>query len=127
MAGVSANDLVRMREAQERYFPQTGVIQRATLARDAYGGYAEAWVALGTVDCRVYPRERETRERETGGQVMSPSRWDVTAPFGTDVKAEDRWLIDGRTFLVEGVNSGQGYMTAVRCECLAFNEEVRAQ
>lgn len=125
MAGVSANDLMRMRAQQERFLPQSGVIQRATLTRDAFGGYAEAWVAVGTVDCRVYPRDRETRERVTGGQVVSPTRWDVTAPFGTDVRAEDRWLIGGRTFLVEGVNSGEGYQTAVRCECLALNEEQR--
>ena len=126
MAGVSANDLIRMREMQEQFLPQTGVIQRATLAPDGYGGYTETWAAVGTVSCRVYPRERETRERVTGGQVVSPTRWDVTAPYGTDVKAGDRWLIEERTFQVEGVNNGEGYQTAVRCECLAFNEEESA-
>ena len=33
------------------------------------------------------------------------------------LKAGDRWLIEERTFQVEGVNNGEGYQTAVRCEC----------
>lgn len=127
MAGVSARDLARMRDIQADYMPQTGVIQRSSLVRDAMGGYSETWAAVGTVACRVYPRERETREMTSGGaQIISPTRWDVTAPYGTDVTAGDRWLIDSRTFQVEGVNNGEGYATAVRCECVAFNEEMRS-
>lgn len=123
---LSAGDLARMRAQQENYLPQTAVIERYSTSADGMGGFTESWTAVGTVSCRLRPMEVEQREMVAGEQMISESRWIVTVPHGTDVTAKDRLQISSRTFQVTFVNNDEGYQTAVRCECTAFNEEQRS-
>lgn len=115
-----------MRTLQERILPGTVVIQRHTLTRDAMGGFSEAWAAVGTATARLYPEGLRTQsEPVVGVRVTSETRWFATFPAATDVTAQDRLLAGGRTFEVVRVNNGEMWQTAVRCECVAYNEEQR--
>lgn len=126
MGLIGAPDLAWMRALQERALPGTIVIQRRTLTRDAMGGFTEAWAAAGTVTGRLYPQNLRTQnEPVQGDRLTSETRWFATFPVGTNVTAEDRLLTGGRTFEVVRVNNDEDWQTAVRCECVASNEEQR--
>lgn len=119
-------DLSWMRDLQERAMPGTIVIQRRTFSRDAMGGMAETWAAVGTAVGRMYPQNtRAFNEPLAGERVTAEGRWFATFPEGTDVTAEDRLSYDNRTFEVIRVNNSQMWQTAVRAECYAHNEEQR--
>lgn len=123
---IGAPDLAWMRAVQRQAMPGSIVIQRRTLARDAMGGMAETWAAVGTVDGRLYPQNRlASGEPILGERVTSEGLWFATFPTGTDVTAEDRLAYDGRTFEVVRVNNSEMWQTAVRAECVAHNEEAR--
>lgn len=124
---IGTADLAWMRTMQERAMPGSVVIQRHTMARDAMGGFVETWAAAGTVDGRIYPMNtRSIDEPVMGDRTTSESRWFATFPVGTDVTAEDRLLYQSRTFEIVRVNNDEDWQTAVRCECVALNEEQRA-
>ena len=116
-----------MQGIQERALPGTVVIQRHTLSRDSMGGFTESWAAVGTAIGRIYMRNSLlSREGTPGERITSNVRWFATFPVGTDVTAEDRLSLNGRTWEVTSVNNDQMWQTAVRCECNTMNEEVRS-
>lgn len=116
-----------MRTVQERALPGTVIIQRRTDVRGVMGGFTESWAAIGTVDGRLaFQNSASQSEPATGERPSSMSMWFVTMPVGTDVTAEDRLSVGGRTFEVLRVNNDQDWKTAVRCECISINEEARA-
>lgn len=107
--------------------PGTVVIERATMTRDAMGGFSEAWAAVGTATGRIYPQNtRSFNEPLMGDRLTSEGRWFATFPVDTDVIAADRLLFQSRTFAVIRVNNDESLQTAVRCECVSHNEERRA-
>jgi len=123
---VGTTDLAWMRSLQERAMPNTIVIESRTLAADGAGGYTETWAASGTVSGRMAPRVLNAGEPVVGGQPASQSYWFATLPHGTTVTERDRLVADGRSFEVVRVNTSEDYQTAVRCECIAYNQERRA-
>lgn len=123
---LTANDLTWMRAQQERILPGTVVVYRASLTENGMGGYRETWQAIGTATGRIYPiNQRGAAEFVAGAQVISESKWAATLPVGTDVVAADRLKVGGRTWEVVKVNNDEDYMTAVRCDVIAHNEETR--
>ena len=123
---LGAADLTWMQATQNSALPGTIVIQRMSGSADGMGGYNETWAAVGTVIGRIYPiNSRAQSEDETGGQVVSLTRWFATVPVGTDVTAKDRLLSSSRTWEVTEVNNDESYQTAVRCQVIAYNEEQR--
>lgn len=124
---LSAAELAAMRDIEELVMPSTGVIERYGLTSDGIGGFTEAWAAVGTVSCDLWPvNQREERERfRSGGQIISKSDWFVTVPFDTNITAADRIVVDGRSFEIVFVPSDRSWSTALRCEAVAHNEERR--
>jgi len=123
----TAAELAFMQDTQEQAMPGTVVIERYTFTPDGTGMAYEAWTALGTVIGRIYPVVRRGQAEITAGaQTTSLTRWVGTLPEGTDVLAKDRLLYDSRTWEVTQVNNSEMWMTALRCELEAFNEERRA-
>lgn len=106
----------------------TAVIERYTLTPDDMGGYTEAWAAVGTVICDLWPiNKRGDRESvSTGGQPISKADWFITVPFDTAITAKDRVVIDNRTFEVLFVPNFESWMTAKRVEAVTHNEERRS-
>jgi head-tail adaptor len=126
MSLLTTADLAYMQATQETALPGTVVIERYTTSSDGMGGQVQTWAAAGTVDGRIYPRSRlGIGEMAGGGQILSVTDWFATLPFGTDVIASDRLVYADRTWEVIRVNNDESYMTAVRCEVRALNEERR--
>ena len=123
---IGAPDLAWMKAIQARAMPGTIIIERHTLTRDQLGGFSEVWAAVGTVTGRIYPQNtRSFGEPVVGERVTSEGRWFATMPVGTDVLASDRLYYASRSWEVVRVNNDEMWQTAVRAECVSYNEEDR--
>lgn len=124
---LSAAELSAMRDIEESAMSGTAIIERYALTPDGMGGFTEAWAAVGTVVCDLWPiNKRGDREGVTvGGQPISKADWYVTVPFDTTITAKDRVVIDSRTFEVLFVPNSESWMTAKRVEAISHNEERR--
>lgn len=121
---LGAADLTWMRSVQEQAMPGTAIIQRGTVTNDGMGGGSVAWNAVGTAIARLYSQNsRAIAEAVSGAELISETRWYVTMPYGTQVRADDRLSIGGRRWHITEVNNSQDWKTAVRCSVYALNEE----
>jgi len=118
-------ELAAMRDVEESVMSSTAIIRRVTRTPDGVGGYNEAWAAVGTVACDLWAANRAMNENVAGGQIISRGDWYITIPFDSDVKAQDRIHVDGRTFEVVWVPNNQSWSTALRVGANSFNEETR--
>lgn len=124
---LTAAELLAMQDVEESVMSSTAVIERYTLTPDGMGGRTEAWAAVGTVSCDLWPvNQRGDRESvRNAAQPMSKADWYITVPFNTTITAKDRIVISGRSFEVTFVPNKQSWSTALRCEAVAHNEERR--
>jgi hypothetical protein len=82
----------------------TGHVVRGSATSDSGGGVSTVWGTASTVVCRIDPIGDRGQGRTTGGRIDERSTHVVTLPAGTDVVADDRFLIVGRgTFEVTAV------------------------
>ena len=125
MALLTTADTAWMAALQEAAMPDTIVIERRTLTSDGAGGYTEVWGSVGTASGRLMPITRNAGEPVVGGQPASESYWWATLPVGTSVVETDRLVTGGRSFEVIRINTTESWQTAVRCECMALNQERR--
>lgn len=125
MPALTAAELTAMRTEEETVMSSSCIIERATYAADGMGGRTEAWAAVGTVICDLYPQKRIEQENAMGGQVTSASFWFVTVPTTASIIARDRLLIDSRTFEVTFVPNNADHLSALQVEAQAYNEERR--
>jgi head-tail adaptor len=123
---ITTAELTAMQTTQNTALPGSVVIQRYAFTTDGQGGYTEVWSNVGTVSGRIYPRSIIGLEMEAGSQPTSVTRWWATLPVGTTITATDRLSYQSRTWEVVRVNNDEMYQTAVRCECVAYNEENRS-
>lgn len=124
---LTASELSTMRTIEESVMTSTAIIRRNTPLRDVMGGFTDSWSAIGTVNCDLWPvGNRGDRENTTsGGQLISHADWFITVPYNTDVIAQDRIDIDGKTFEIVFVPNNISWNTALRIEAKTFNEEYR--
>lgn len=120
-------DLTFMRDTQETAMPGTVVISRVTLVSDGQGGMYETWAGAGTVTGRIYPQTSRTGGESLGGDSPhSHTTWWATLPVGTDVSPRDRLVYSGRSWEVLTTNHDEMWITSIRCELLAHDQELRA-
>lgn len=123
---LTATELADMQTVEESVMSSSAVIVRFGTASDGMGGFTETWAAVGTVDCDLWPINRNVREQPTdGGQIISRADWYITMPFDADVTAKDRVTIDSRTFEILFVPNDESWATAKRVEAISYNEELR--
>ena len=114
MPFLSAAQLSSISTLQDSGMPGTAIIQRKTLS-GAYGSEEGAWLAVGTVDCRMSNIDQKPgREHVAGGQVTAVVEYIYTMPLGTDVLASDRILYADRLYDVNSVNNDSTRKTAIR-------------
>jgi SPP1 family predicted phage head-tail adaptor len=89
------------------------VIQGGTIASDGGGGGSKAWVASGTVPCRLAPI-RGT-ERDIANRISEDAEAVVTLPYNAGVHTNHRLVIDGDTYSVEAVRD-RDWMISQRVE-----------
>ncbi len=91
-------------------FDQTAEIQRPVTIGDGLGGQTTTWETVATVPCRVVPGGTQPRD-SVGGEVaagpwMASPRvstiqtWVVSVPVDTDIRPQDRLIVDTRAFEV---------------------------
>lgn len=89
------------------------VKRRTALQSDGAGGLmpssGDGWSTIATIAGLLAPSRLSPTEQPIGTQINAPVRFNVYVEHGANVRAEDRLIIDSRTFEVEGISK-----TAVR-------------
>lgn len=86
---------------------ETADVQRPTPVPDGQGGRTRTWVTVLTdAPCRFSRMVISPREVETEIAVRALTYWAFTFAAGTDVRSQDRILVDNRTF--EVLSGGEG-------------------
>lgn len=95
-----------LRGVSEAFLPQTCAVSRYT-ETNTPDGVEEAWATVATgIRCRVSPRPGSVGAENVGSSgslSLAVSEWVVWLPYGTDVTARDRLVVDppdGRVFEV---------------------------
>lgn len=98
--------------------PDTTDILREAIVSDGRGGEVVTWTTVATSRCALdVSGQAGTGEYVVGSVETVDLPYVVTLPYGTDVTTDDRFLIDGRTFEISTVRSGEGYEIAVTALC----------
>lgn len=85
--------LARMRD-------DTCVIERPSSGTDAGGAPISGYTAVATVACKVSAPGRAPVEAISGGRVVPLVDYEISLPPDTDVRNEDRIVVNGRTLYV---------------------------
>jgi SPP1 family predicted phage head-tail adaptor len=93
-------ELASMRTTTGEALPDTCVIQRGTATTDSGGGATTAWVAAGTVDCRIAPAGQQGNETATGGRITAETEFILTVPHTTTIDTAYRVVTGGETYNV---------------------------
>lgn len=79
--------------------PSSAQIQRATNTSDGAGGRTRAFSTVTTVMCRVTPQGGAEGERSD--RMRDKEAYKVAFAAGTDIRIDDRIVVDGLTLSVE--------------------------
>lgn len=101
---ISDATLTSLRAVQEAAMPDECTIQRRTIgARNAYRERTETWATVATVPCRMAVAGAQGSGLEqviAAGILTGVTRYDLTVPYDTDVRGEDRVVYRGKTYEV---------------------------
>ena len=97
---LSEQDLATMRAVLDTTLDKMGAIQRKATVKNGRGGTSETWPTVATKPCRVAPTSNQPEEFTNGGRLVANSYWRISFPAGTDIRSEDRVVIDGVTYEV---------------------------
>lgn len=78
----------------------TCVIERPTSGTDAGGAPISGYTTAATVACKVTAPGRAPVEAVSGGRVVPLVDYEISMPPETDVRNEDRIVVNGRTLYV---------------------------
>jgi hypothetical protein len=111
-------DIAGMRSAVEDSLPDTAVIQRGTVHSNAGGGGTTAWVAMGTVACRLSPISavRFGTEREIANRLAEDADWLITLPQATTIDTDKRVVIGVETYEVLALHDPRSWDLCRRVE-----------
>lgn len=117
---LSTTELTDLRTFVTDIMLNTCSIKRRTSTNDGYGGVTTTWATLASnIACR-YSFGAPSASGQVAGRIVEQeaSSWRVTVPYGTDVTALDRILLDnGQELEVLGVSVPQTFSTSVVCNC----------
>lgn len=114
---LSTLELSNLRHEAGHFWPETGVIWRATEASDGQGGMLQTWAAVGTVSCRISPAGAG-REQIAAEKLTAVAPWMITLTQGTTVYESDRIVIStAGTFEVQAVMAPRSYEVHRRLLC----------
>lgn len=119
MMPISDRELCALREQAEASMTDTCTVMRPTEARGDAGGVTKTYALLGTLKCRVRSGAgigTGAREQLMAARITPVAVYTVSVPVGSDVKSDDRLVIQGRTLEVHGVLANSN-ATAWPCVC----------
>ncbi len=101
---INAAALAEARRVANLELTGSATIQRKTAgARDAQGRRTATWADVATIAVRRAPAGYAPAERLIAGRLSSAAAWVFTFPALTDVRADDRIVMDGITYEVAGI------------------------
>jgi hypothetical protein len=103
--GLDADELADIRSDITRGYPTPVTIQRQSATNDGTGIATLTWSSIATVN--GYLIEDDAAQVVVGEQPRMVTVWYCHLPIGTDVQPQDRCVIDGGNYLVEGLDAGQ--------------------
>ena len=98
------SELAALQSAASTTLTDTCVIQRRTLTNDGFGSQSESWATVATTTARLGIPTGSFMVSLAARQTDLTS-YEVSLPFGTDVRVNDRLVVDGRTLNVQNVFS----------------------
>lgn len=101
---VTARQLSRIQAAVNTLLTGAGTIVRPILTQSAKGGWVETGTTRTAVAARLDSILVFTSDGEEGARLASTTGYQLSVPAGTDIRASDRFEMDGRSFDVIGVN-----------------------
>ena len=116
---LSERELCAMREQSEAAMTDTCTVMRPTEARGSAGGVTKTYALLNTLKCRVRSGAgigTGAREQLMAARLTPVAVYTVSVPVGSDVRTDDRLIVNGRTLEVHGVLAGTN-ATAWPCVC----------
>lgn len=113
---LSATELTALRAEMTGLMPGTCVIQRFTATVGSAGFAAKAYAAVGTAICRVDPKSSEGRAGVVASQDALKIFRQLTVPWNTDLRADDRVVYDDRTYSVVRLDDDHALNAVVRAE-----------
>lgn len=100
MTGLSAQQLARMRRIKGQFQTDTAIIQRSTPGGDETGYYTDSFAAVGTVDCRLLPMNRQQMMQMVAAQEKGRSYYTASLPYAADIRDGDRVAVGSVTYEV---------------------------
>jgi hypothetical protein len=85
---------------QTGFMPATAIILRDSPTSDGQGGWVSNYVAVNTVACRLRSLGDSAEEIEVAGELAGLTRWVLSVPSGTDIRARDRVQVGTATYEV---------------------------
>jgi hypothetical protein len=116
MSFLSDQELAEMRAVCTSAMPDMATVQRKAGVDDGMGGESVTWPDLGTSACEVV-REPAPGIVLEGEQPQSVAYWGVRLPYGTDVRAGDRIVVNGAVYEVSDVDGPSSHGLAVTANC----------
>lgn len=115
---ISAAELAAMQATVNASLPETCTVQRVTSqSANGYGGTTDTWSTVATLACLDEPAGRTPAEREITGKLQAVSARTVTLPAGSDVRASDRLVQNGKTLHVVAPLTREAYDLNLQVVC----------
>lgn len=110
---LTSDELATLRAEMLDLMPDTCVIQRPATTVGSAGFAAKTYSAVGTAACRLDPLKKQLDKEVLAMQETTAYYRQLTVPYDTDLRAEDKVVIGGRTYEVRQLDDDHS-LRAVR-------------
>ncbi|RTK96548.1 MAG: hypothetical protein EKK64_03700 [Neisseriaceae bacterium] len=118
---ITSTELAWMIETENQAMSSTAIIKTPSYTSGALGEQIQAWTAIGTVACDIWPIAKNDREKSSGNQELSKGEFYISVPYNTAVSVTDQIVIDGITYQITFVPKSQSWLTNLRLEARNYN------
>jgi hypothetical protein len=109
MNAISSAEMTQIRaDVAEAALDLDCTIQRATIAKDAWGTETENWATVATLKAGMKSPRPATLEAYAS-RIGAKLAWEVNFAYGTDVREQDHLIIGTDTMVVQAILSQQSY------------------
>ena len=103
--------------------PDTCTILRYTEGRDPTGGVTEAWVSVGTTNCRVEVPNRVFTEYELAGRPSPTVYYTIYTDRDASIGPDDRIGHEGHEFEVYGVPGAETFAAELKIQAALVTDQ----
>ena len=115
-----------IQEAAENILVDSVQIRRRNAIADGAGGgkpaSGDGWPTINTVAGLLVTASRTPRERSIAEQTNAPVPYEIYFAHETDVRSQDRLVINSRTFQVQGVAKDEAIAILDKAYCVEMQK-----